>query len=285
MGCTREDLMNLFAGAGIKKDPKVFESISHIFTAWSVYFSTLAALDFLHEDLKGRIYVLQGFGNVGSEYCKFMYKKGARLLAVSTRAGAIYNKKGIDVGEILELRKKYGDKFVLEYKKGERIDGEKLIELDVDIAVPCARCWAIDSNNVERIKAKIIPCAANVAMDLDIEKKLILQNKIVIPDFVANCGGCFGTSIMYCLTNKSIYKILKKTYKKRVSNLINKSGKTGETISELAVREMTKKTGTYGTKKSEPVSHLNLRGIFKKIIPYLKKQPVLCWYYSRKFFQ
>lgn len=283
MACTIEDLKNLFLGAGINIDVSSWKNISNLHTAWTVYFATLAALKFLKSNFKNKTYCLQGFGKVGGEYCKLMEQSGAKLIATSTRSGAIYNKSGINVNEILDLREKYADNFVFEYKKGEKIESNTLLELDVDIAVPCARCWAINSNNVNKIKAKIIPCAANVAMDIDIEKELRESGKIIIPDFVANCGGSFGSLAEQQISNKSIYKIIKTSYQKKITQLLRESSESNRTISEIAIEQINKRPV-----RSEVPSHQSRKNTIKKairdLLPVFIREPLLLRSYSKKYF-
>ena len=49
------------------------------------------------ETLKGKTFIVQGFGNVGSHGAEILGGMGARLLAVNDADGTIYNADGIDV--------------------------------------------------------------------------------------------------------------------------------------------------------------------------------------------
>ena len=280
MGCTLEDLQHIFAGAGVKKDLSSWKNISHIYTAWTVYLSTLAALKSLNMDLNKSTYVIEGFGNVGSEYAKLMRDAGARLIATSTRFGAIFNEKGIDVNEILSLRTKYKNKFILHYEKGKRIPLKKVLESNVDIAVPCARAWTINEDNYHKIKAQIIPCAANVAMDAEIERKLHNKGKIVITDFVSNCGGVYGSMVERQISREQIWSVLKKNYYPKIEKMIEDSKKNNETIAELALKEIEASTNSQRkVKKQSVISHL-------KKIPFSEpiKNYFFYLYYRKRHF-
>ena len=52
------------------------------------------------ETLKGKTFILQGFGNVGSHAALILGNMGARLLAVNDADGTIYNGDGIDVNAL-----------------------------------------------------------------------------------------------------------------------------------------------------------------------------------------
>ena len=280
MGCGLEDIKNLFRGAGVSDDLSKWKDISHIYTAWSVYFSTIAAARYSDSEIRDKTYILQGFGKVGSEYCKLMSAAGARLVGTSTRAGAIYNSEGIDIAEVVKLKNEYGDSFIAKYGKGKIINLDELLELEADIVVPCARCWAINPGNVDNIRAKIVPCAANVAMTIDIESKLARKGIIVIPDFVANVGGVFGSYFEQYLSERSIHNILSSNYAEKVYYLISKSRETDKTVSEIALEEIENRQIS---KKGDRAKLLKI--IFKSIVPGFIKGSLLYLYCSKRYFK
>src|SRR4051812_31992879 len=53
------------------------------------------------ETVKGKSFVLQGFGNVGSSSAEILSAMGARLLAVNDADGTIFNGDGIDIPALL----------------------------------------------------------------------------------------------------------------------------------------------------------------------------------------
>jgi glutamate dehydrogenase (NAD(P)+) len=50
--------------------------------------------------LKGKTFILQGFGNVGYWASKFFTEEGAKLVGVAEFDGSIYNPEGIDYQEL-----------------------------------------------------------------------------------------------------------------------------------------------------------------------------------------
>lgn len=55
--------------------------------------------------LKGKTFILQGFGNVGYWLAKFFVQEGAILVGVAEVDGSIYNPHGIDPDGLLAFKK------------------------------------------------------------------------------------------------------------------------------------------------------------------------------------
>src|SRR5438270_1480493 len=58
---------------------------------------TKEALKHLGVQIQGTTVAVQGFGNVGSVAADLLQKEGCKIVAISDRTGAFYNKNGIDV--------------------------------------------------------------------------------------------------------------------------------------------------------------------------------------------
>ncbi len=98
--------------------------------------------------LQGKTVAIEGFGAVGSALAMLLTrKKNAKVVAISTSRGAIYNPAGLDIERLLKLRENYGDAVVNVFEDADRIDNEELLILDVDVLSPCARQFAIAAGN------------------------------------------------------------------------------------------------------------------------------------------
>ena len=130
---------------------------------------------------------IQGFGNVGSHAAKYMYEAEFPIVAVSDLTGCYYRKEGLDIPEVLRYVLKHGS---LEgYRDAERIEGDELLTLDVDLLVPAALGGVIHEGNVDKIKAKLIIEAANGPTLPSADEMLADSGVIVLPDILANAGG------------------------------------------------------------------------------------------------
>jgi glutamate dehydrogenase/leucine dehydrogenase len=136
-------------------------------------------------------FVIQGFGNAGSYLAQMLSKDGYKILAVSDSKGGIYNDKGLNIEELVNL--KSAGKSVVDYKDGEKISGEELLELDTDILALAALGDQVTKKNADNIKAKYILELANGPVSEEADKILFNKNIMVIPDILANSGGVIAS--------------------------------------------------------------------------------------------
>ena len=157
--------------------------------------SLVQKLDKNPKDLKVAI---QGFGNVGYHMARELQTRGFRIVALSDSKGGIVTEQpgGFDVEVVANCKKEKGYLAgcycvggVCDLKFGRKITNEELLELDVDILVPAALEDVLNKDNAERIKASIIVEMANSPVTLEADEILNRNNKIVVPDVLANAGG------------------------------------------------------------------------------------------------
>lgn len=130
---------------------------------------------------------VHGFGKVGSIAANEMSELGTKVVAVSDISGGYYNKQGLDIKDCLKHVKQYGS--LVGYNKAEKISNEQLLELDVDILLPCAMENVITIKNASKIKARLISEGANGPITNDAHAILVKNGISVVPDILANAGG------------------------------------------------------------------------------------------------
>lgn len=138
--------------------------------------------------LEGKTVVVQGLGNVGYYSAKFLQEAGAIIVGIVEYEGAIHHPKGIDVEKAAQYRKETGSILNVPgvQKLAKREDG---LELECDILAPAALEKQITSENVKRLKAKIVAEAANGPVTSDANEFLDKKGVMVIPDIFLNAGG------------------------------------------------------------------------------------------------
>lgn len=65
--------------------------------------------------LKGKTFIVQGFGNVGYWASRFFVKEGAKLIGVAEFDGSIYDQEGINPGDLLQYKQRSKTKGIRGY--------------------------------------------------------------------------------------------------------------------------------------------------------------------------
>ncbi|MEZ4526982.1 MAG: Glu/Leu/Phe/Val dehydrogenase dimerization domain-containing protein [Desulfobacterales bacterium] len=190
MGTYEGDVRQIRAGAGIKtEDDPVLKMDSAFYTAVSVFSALKAMLSWRGLSPEGMRISIQGLGKVGLHVAELAFAHRMKVVAVSTRKGALYASDGMEEKELISCAQTYGEDIVLHCQNADRITHEELFSLDADILCPCAGIYSIHSGNAERIKARMIVPGCNVAADEKTEAKLFEKGIHYLPGFVCNSGG------------------------------------------------------------------------------------------------
>jgi len=112
---------------------------------------------------------------------------GDKLVAVSDSRGGIYNADALNPKELVTHKLKTGS--VAGFPGARSIAREGVPELDVDILYPAALENAINENNAEKTKARIVCGLANGPTTPEADLILYKKGTHVIPDVLASAGG------------------------------------------------------------------------------------------------
>ena len=130
---------------------------------------------------------IQGFGKVAVPAAEDLDAQGAKVVAVSDASGAIYDKDGIDLPDVIKWAKER--RLLSNYARANHITNEELFALDVDILIPAAIDGVITKNNAGTVKAKIIAEGANGPLTREAIDILSGKGVFIIPDILCNAGG------------------------------------------------------------------------------------------------
>ena len=141
------------------------------YTATGVYAAMRAGVRHaLGSDLQGVRVVVQGAGHVGANLARYAAADGAEVLVADVdedRARAVAQEVG-----------------------GQVTDARTAAEAECDVFAPCAIARVVTTDNVPRIRAKVIAGAANDTLDSPtVAEALRRQGITYVPDFIANAGG------------------------------------------------------------------------------------------------
>ena len=188
-----KEIGNMRAATG---KPRRYGGLPHELgsTGFGVAHSAAVAMQVAGIPINGARIAIEGFGNVGSFTARYLSKWGARIVAVSERAGTLYDERGLDVSKLMKEKAKRKTLVRLSKGKCKHFSKEKLFETECDVLVPGARPNAINDKNWRKIKAKVIVEAANIPVPEHIEKRLTEKKGVmIVPDFVANAGGLISS--------------------------------------------------------------------------------------------
>jgi glutamate dehydrogenase (NAD(P)+) len=132
-------------------------------------------------------YAIQGFGNVGSWTARFLAAEGAKIVAVSDAGGAIYNKDGIDIEDLINYSMVRGG--ISGFTHAEAVPADSLLATDCDVLIPAALGNVLTHETAHSVRAKFIIEGANGPTTPEADEHFIKEGKVVLPDIFANAGG------------------------------------------------------------------------------------------------
>jgi glutamate dehydrogenase (NAD(P)+) len=218
---------------------------------------TKEALQHLGIPVSGTTVAVQGFGNVGSVAADLLTKEGCRIVAISDKAGAYHNPKGIDIpAAIQHVRTHRGlDGFT----GGDPISNEELLTLDVDVLLPAALENVITSKNAAKIRAKVICEGANGPTTAGADSILDEKGVFVIPDILANAGGV-TVSYFEWVQDRGGYFWDEDTVNQRLTEIMCNS--FGDVLKLSRQHKVNMRTAAYMLSISRVATVHRLRGIY-----------------------
>jgi glutamate dehydrogenase (NAD(P)+) len=156
-------------------------------TGRGVVYCIMEALDELKLRAEESTAVVQGFGNVGSVVCQELAQRGARIVAIGDRYGAIRNPRGIDLAAL--SRFVAGGKLLRDFPGGDRIPDDELLTTPCTILVPAALERVINGKNAFQLRCRILAEAANGPTTPEADVLLNDSDIYIIPDVLCNAGG------------------------------------------------------------------------------------------------
>ncbi|MFY0529094.1 Glu/Leu/Phe/Val family dehydrogenase [Archangium gephyra] len=137
--------------------------------------------------MKGTRFAIQGFGNVGSHTAQLMWQDGGVVVAVSDVYGGVYNPAGLDIPGLFEHVKRTGT--VTGFGGGQACASDDVLVSDCDVLIPAALGHALNRNNANAVRARLIIEGANGPTDPEADEILDKRGVLVVPDILANAGG------------------------------------------------------------------------------------------------
>jgi glutamate dehydrogenase (NAD(P)+) len=219
LGTSAPDIRSMMEALGLPVQHREWrDNRSGYWTACSVTGAIKGALEFQGNSLNGKTAAIEGYGAVGSGLARRLSAHGARIVAISTSMGAIYDPAGINLDQLEQLASIHRHHAVGEYP-ARLMPREALFELDVDILCPCARNASIHPVNAAAVKAPLVGPGANNPVTAEAELILRDRGVLVLPDFLSNCGGVLGGTMAFASVPQ---RRIARFVERRIAEITNK---------------------------------------------------------------
>jgi glutamate dehydrogenase/leucine dehydrogenase len=185
-------------------------------------------------NLKNCRAAIAGFGSVGSFAARHLAQRGVRIAALADIEGAIYNREGLKINELMALKAQ--GRPITDYRPAQKLPREKIYELPLEILIPAAVSDVINEKNWPKVRAKIIVEAANIPIPEDIENNLWQKGILIVPDFVANAGGVISSYAEYRGQSQEImFQTVEAKIRKAVEKVLAASQKQRQNPRKIAL--------------------------------------------------
>jgi glutamate dehydrogenase (NAD(P)+) len=236
LGTSNAEIRWMLESVGLPVLPRQYRGHpSGDYTAGTVFESARAAAAVKRLNLASCRVAIEGFGEVGSPLAGMFVRAGARVVAISTSFGGLYDPAGLDIARLRSMADQMGGSVVTKYGAGERIEKSHLKGLSVDIFCPCARNDSVHASDVAQMHATILSCGANCPITREAESLLWRSGVLCVPDFVANCGGVLGGTMDFCGWRPGeVFAWLEHRFRGAVERLIRDALEAGKPLREKA---------------------------------------------------
>ena len=191
----RDEFTGVLTGKGMAYGGSILRPEA---TGFGAVYYVVDMLNYFGDDIKGKTFVVSGFGNVAWGAVKKITELGGKVLAISGPDGYIYDPDGVSTEEkinyMLEMRascrnrvEDYADKFGVQFFPKQKPWGIK-----ADIMMPCATQNEVGLADAEAMVANGLKYYVEVAnMPTTNEAMAYLKEKgvIIAPSKAVNAGG------------------------------------------------------------------------------------------------
>ncbi|WP_349945523.1 NADP-specific glutamate dehydrogenase [Lacrimispora sp. BS-2] len=147
------------------------------------------------KELAGKNVVISGSGNVAIYATEKVQQLGGRVIALSDSNGYIYDKDGIDlnlVKEIKEVRRGRIKEYVDAHPTAVYTEGKGIWSIPCDIALPCATQNELNLDDAKMLKANgcfAVAEGANMPSTREATDLFLQSGMLFMPGKAANAGG------------------------------------------------------------------------------------------------
>lgn len=200
-------------------------------TGYGLLFFVREMLNSNGQNLNGKIVTISGSGNVAIYACEKATAFGAKVVAMSDSNGCIYDKNGIDLDLIKQIKEIERER-IKEYLRVhsdaqymERIDEDSPIwKIKTDIALPCATQNELTLNSAKKLVENGVIAVgegANMPTTQEALDYLLEKSVLVAPAKAANAGGVATSAIEMSQNSMRFYYTFDEVENKLEKIMIN----------------------------------------------------------------
>ena len=174
-------------------------------TGYGLIFFMREMLQAHKQCLCGKTVTISGSGNVAIYACEKAQEYGAKVVAMSDSNGCIYDRNGIDLALIKQIKEEERGRikeYLREYKDAEYLErtGEDspIWAIQTDIALPCATQNEVTLNSAKQLVENGVVAigeGANMPCTIEATEYFLKNNVLVAPAKAANAGGVATSAI------------------------------------------------------------------------------------------
>ena len=168
-------------------------------TGLGVYYATRTLLDTqsfvdkckLTLGIKGKTFIVQGFGAVGYWASKFIERDGGKITTVVEYNSAIHHPEGLDVQDVKDWMVAHGtlENYPKAADKTATNPASWLTKFPADCMIPAATEKSLHAGNAADVKVKAIFEGANGPTTFKAEQIFVKNGIVAAPDMLVNGGG------------------------------------------------------------------------------------------------
>ena len=174
-------------------------------TGYGLIFFMREMLKEHNNTLNGKTVIISGSGNVAIYACEKATEYGAKVIAMCDSNGCIYDKNGIDLNlikQIKEVERGRINEYLREHKDAEYFETQDenfpIWNIKADIALPCATQNEINLESAKKLVANGVIAVgegANMPCTAEATEYFLKNNVLVAPAKAANAGGVATSAI------------------------------------------------------------------------------------------
>lgn len=191
----RDEYTGVLTGKGLSFGGSLIRTEA---TGYGLIYFAQEMLKKVGDDLKGKVCVVSGSGNVAEYAAEKLIQLGAKVVTLSDSNGYIYDKDGITqekldwVKELKTVRRGRIAEYAKQFPSAEYHEGKKVWEVKCDCAFPCAtqnELLGEDADKLLKNGVKLVAEGANMPSNLDAVNKFQAAKILYAPGKASNAGG------------------------------------------------------------------------------------------------